>query len=178
VVTSNLTTALTNIIKDLEEIEDELARLYGELSMRVTGLSKISFQLISRDSAKHRDALRGIENQLINDLKGSQDTERVIANGGELRDRLSRVREIAKSISGNPPVNLLLMLTELEEYESMALNMYRSMLEVYENLASRSLSSGDKARVETMKLIIMSIIDDEEFHGKLINSLISLTTNP
>jgi hypothetical protein len=75
-------------------------------------------------------------------------------------------------------VNLLLTLTELEEYESMALNMYRSMLEVYENLASRSLSSGDKARVETMKLIIMSIIDDEEFHGKLINSLISLTTNP
>ncbi len=116
-VTSNLTTALTNIIRDLEEIEDELARLYGELSMRVTGLSKISFQLISRDSAKHRDALRGIENQLINDLKGSQDTERVIANGGELRDRLSRVREIAKSISGNPPVNLLLTLTELEEYE-------------------------------------------------------------
>ena len=29
-----------------------------------------------------------------------------------------------------------------------------------------------------MKLIIMSIIDDEEFHGRLINSLISLTTNP
>jgi len=102
----------------------------------------------------------------------------VIANGGELRGRLSRVREIARSISGNPPVNLLLMLTELEEYESMALNMYRSMLEVYENLASRSLGSGDKARVETMKLIIMSIIDDEEFHSKLINSLISLTANP
>ncbi|WP_291767640.1 hypothetical protein [Caldivirga sp. UBA161] len=175
-VTRDFNAALINMLRSLEEVEDELAGLYGELSELASDeLSKISLQLISRDSAKHRDILKSIEESLLNDLKGSLNIENTIAMNRELESRLSKIRERASMVRGGVGRDLANRLMELEDYEAIVLSMYEFMLNSYESASSRASSSGERFRMEVIKSIIRSIIDDERFHKELVGRLSNLT---
>ena len=164
------------MIRGLENIEDKLAELYEELSGLATDeLSRISLQLISRDSAKHRDILKGIEESLLNDLRNSLDIESIAMMNRELESRLSKIRERASMVRGGVGRDLANRLMELEDYEAIVLSMYEFMLNSYESASSRILSSGEKSRMEVVKSIIRSIIDDERFHKELVGRLSNLT---
>ncbi|ABW01259.1 hypothetical protein [Caldivirga maquilingensis] len=174
-VTRDFNAALISMLRNLEEVEDELAELYGELSELATDeLSRISLQLISRDSAKHRDILKGIEETLLSGLKGSLNVEGVVSMNRELEGRLSRIRECAAMVRGGVAKDLANRLMELEDYESIALSMYEYVLSSYES-SSRVLTSEEMSRMEVIKSIIRSIIDDERFHKELIGRLSNLT---
>ena len=175
-VTSDFNAALISMLRNLEEVEDELAELYGELSeLAVDELSKISLQLISRDSAKHRDILKGIEEMLLNDLKGSLSIEGTVAMNRELESKLSKIREYAVTVRGGVAKDLANRLMELEDYEAIALSMYEYILSSYESTSSRVLTSEERCRMEVIKSIIRSIIDDERFHKELVSRLSNLT---
>lgn len=172
---SSFATTLISILGSMEMIEDELAKLYGELSLKYEGLVGISLKLISEDSVKHRDVLRGIKDQLVKDLSESPAINVMLTYGDELRGKIGKVREVADAAKGGVIRDLARMLSELEGYESMMLNMYMYILEVYENASSKNLSSRDKARIETIKLIVRSIIDDERFHSDVIKALMGFS---
>ncbi|WP_291998674.1 hypothetical protein [Caldivirga sp.] len=175
-VVRDFNSALISMLRNLEEVEDELAELYSELSeLAADELSKISLQLISRDSAKHRDILKGIEETLLNDLKGSLSVEGVAAMNRELESKLGKIREYAATVRGGVTKDLANRLMELEDYETIALSMYEYMLSSYESASSRVLTSGERSRMEVIKSIIRSIIDDEKFHKELIGRLSNLT---
>ncbi|MGC8570170.1 hypothetical protein [Caldivirga sp.] len=175
-VTRDFNTALISMLKGLEEIEDKLAELYGELSESTSDeLSRISLQLISRDSAKHRDILKGIEGSMLSDLKSSLSSDGIAAMNRELENRISKVREYAAIVKRGVAKDLANRLMELEEYESIALSMYEYVLSGYESASLRVLTSGERSRIEVIKSIIRSIIDDERFHKELVSKLVDLT---
>lgn len=158
---------MRNLIDLMIEVEEELSRIYGELSLNVDEpIVKAALRLISSDSTKHAVVLRLIREELVSGVerRGSGGFEGIRGKVAELEEALRRLR-------GMSPTTLNI-LSELESYESTALNMFKYILDNYRLAIGNSPSlSGELALIE---VLIKGIIDDEELHRMLVEKMSSM----
>jgi rubrerythrin len=165
---------LTNSIKCLIVFENKTASLYTDLAEKTQDLPMVKSLLlqVSLDSQKHATVLKGIVQSVPKTSWNPNELPKAFANAWRSIDAFQIELADVEKIADEDLTNLPEQLSELEGTMSKAYDL----IVQYENLKiiSTELTKIYNATFESLKLIFIEIIHDEEHHKKILATIAEL----